>query len=229
MRPRFLLTTTLMLAVGSNLSGCGAVFINQGSANYSAKEGVANPAAKKPKTKKADLSGAVAVLMDDSLSDTYPYGGASGTLQEDEVYSGKSALKCVLNANDYSGVIGDPGKSFDLRKAREDGYVLRFFAKGEAGNEPVMVGFTDSKEDNQEVEVGVSLATAGNLTKEWQKFEVPLKNFPAIGGYWDGSKMHDGVPVQWDKIQCFRFKDNKTGGGSYTIYVDEVCVVPPGK
>jgi hypothetical protein len=41
--------------------------------------------------------------------------------------------------------------------------------------------------------------------------------------------MVDGVPIDWTKIEEFRVKDNRSGRGFYTVYVDEVVVSPPVK
>lgn len=228
MRLRSPLSFVLFLLVSSFLTGCGAVWVNQGAPNYSLNFGMENPAAARG-TKNPELKDAVAVFVDDGVAAIYPYNGAIGSMSDEEVYSGKAALKCVLNPADYSGVICDTGQALDIAKAREDGYVLRFYAKGAKGGEPIMISLNDTKDDSQEVEVSVTLTKYGKLTTEWQKIEIPLKDFPSVGGYWDGSKIVDGVNVQWNKMGQFRVKDNKTGGPQYTVYVDEVAVVPPGK
>ncbi len=211
-----------------SLAGCGAVFVNQGSKNASLADAVRNPDAGK-KAKKADVKGATCVFVDDSVAAIYPYGGANGSMSDDDVYSGKASLKCVLNGAEYSGVICDTGAMFDIKKAREDGYVLRFWIKGATGGEPIWLSLTDSKEDNKEVEVTLDFAKYGPVSSEWKQIEIPLKDFGDIGGYYDGSKMVDGVPCDWTKMEEFRVKDNRSGRALYTVYVDEVVVVPPKK
>ncbi len=228
MRFKIILFFALALIASYYLTGCGAVWVNQGAPHHSLTDGLENPAAARG-TKKPELGAAVVVFVDDSVAAIYPYGGGSGSMSDEEVYSGKAALKCILNPVDYSGIICDTGQGFDIQKARDDGYVLRFWAKGAKGNEPIMISLTDTKDDSQEVEVSVGIGKYGNLTTEWKKIEIPLKDFPAVGGFWDGAKMNDGVAIQWNKIEGFRVKDNKTGGPQYVVYVDEVCVVPPGK
>jgi hypothetical protein len=217
-----------MLALVIVLTGCGAVFINPGSRNASLASGIANPNANR-QTKEPNIKGASAVFVDDSIAAMYPYGGANGAMSDDEVYSGKLAIKCNLNGGDYSGVICETGQLFDLKKAREDGQVLRFWIKGDNGGEPVFISLTDSKAVSKEVEVFVDIAKYGGITTEWKQVQIPLKDFPDIGGYYDGVKMVDGVPIRWDKVEEFRVKDNRSGKGLYTIYVDEVVVSPPVK
>lgn len=228
MHPRQILFILVAFVLSPLLGGCGAVFLNQGSAYYSMNEGLENPAAGRA-TKAPQFGDAVCVFVDDSVAAIYPYGNGAGSMSDEEVYSGKSSLKCTLNPAEYSGIICDTGQGFDIAKAREDGYVLRFWAKGVKGNEPIMISLTDTKDDSQEVEVSVGIDKYGKLTPEWKKVEIPLKDFPGVGGFWDGAKMNDGVAIQWNKIEGFRVKDNKTGGPKYVVYVDEVCVVPPGK
>ena len=217
-----------MLALVTSLTGCGAVFVNQGSRNASLANGIANPDANKT-TKEPDLKNTVAVFVDDGVAAMYPYGGANGAMSDDEVYSGKLALKCNLNGGDYSGVICETGQLFNLKKAREDGDVLRFWVKGDTGGEPIFVSLTDSKAASKEVEVFVDMAKYGGVTTEWKQVQIPLKDFPDIGGFYDGVKMVDGVPIDWTKIEEFRVKDNRSGRGFYTVYVDEVVVSPPVK
>lgn len=228
MRFKFLILFALALIASYYLTGCGAVWVNRGAPNHSLTVGLENPAAARG-SKAPELKDAVAVFVDDSVAAIYPYGGGIGSMSDEEVYSGKTALKCVLNPAEYSGIICDTGQGLDVAKAREDGFVLRFWAKGAKGNEPIMISLTDTKDDSQEVEVSVGITKYGKLTTEWKKIEIPLKDYPNVGGYWDGAKIVDGVAMQWNKVGQFRVKDNKTGGPQYTVYVDEVCVTPPGK
>ena len=227
-RTRALLHIVMIPILAFTLTGCGAVYVNPGSKNASLLDHIPNPDANR-QTKVEDLKKAVAVFVDDSVGALYPYGGANGYMSDDEVYSGTSSLKCLLNGGEYSGIIVDTGQLFNLKKARDDGYVLRFYVKGAEGKEPILISVTDGKDDNKEVEVFVDFAKYGPVTTEWKKAEIPLKDFPDIGGYYDGSKMVDGVAIDWTKIEEFRVKDNRSGRGLYTVYVDEVAVVPPSE
>lgn len=209
-------------------TGCGAVFVNPGSRNASLASGIANPDANR-KTIEPNLKDTVCVFVDDSVPAMYPYGGANSAMSDDAAYSGKLGLKCNLNGGDYSGIICDTGQLFDLKAARDAGDVLRFWIKGDSGGEPVFISLTDGKDDNKEVEVFVDLVKYGGVTTDWRLVQIPLKDFPDVGGYYDGTKMVDGVPVDWTKIEEFRVKDNRSGRGLYAVYVDEVVVSPPVK
>jgi hypothetical protein len=220
-----ILASIVCIPLGLALSGCGAVFVNPGSKNASLADAIPNPNAGK-KAKKADLGKAFCVFVDDGVGALYPYGGANGAMSDDEVYSGKTALKCSLNGADYSGIIVDSGQLTDLKAARDNGAVLRFYTKGDTGGEPIFISITDGKDDNKEVEVFVDFAKYGPVATEWKEARIPLKDFPDNGGYWDGSKMNDGVPIDWTKIQEFRVKDNRSGRGLYAVYVDEAAVIP---
>lgn len=228
MHPKPILIWLMLLSFSVLSSGCGAVFVNRGAVQHSMKVGLDNPDAKKA-SRKADFSESVCVFVDDAVAAIYPYGGAVGSMSDEEVYSGKAALKCMLNGREYSGVIVATGQAFDIRKARDDGYVLRFYAKSVKGNDPVMVSLVDSNEDGQEVEVSLPIDPYGKLSTEWQKFEIPLKDFPDVGGYYDGAKMVDGVKIKWDRISQYRLKDNRTGQPNYTVFADEVSVAPSSK
>jgi hypothetical protein len=217
-----------MFVLAASLAGCGAVFVNQGSRNASLANGVANPDANR-KTVEANVKDAVAVFVDDGVGAIFPYGGANGSMSDDEVYSGNLALKCNLNGGDYSGVICDTGQLFDLKKLRDNGGVLRFWVKGDTGGEPIFISVTDGKDDNKEVEVFIDMVKYGGVTTDWKQVQIPLKDFPDVGGYYDGTKMVDGVPIDWTKIEEFRVKDNRSGRGLYTVYVDEVVASPPVK
>jgi len=217
-----------MFVLATSLAGCGAVFVNQGSRNASLASGIPNPDANR-KTVEANVKDAVAVFVDDGVGAIFPYGGANGSMSDDEVYSGNLALKCNLNGGDYSGVICDTGQLFNLKDLRDKGGVLRFWVKGDTGGEPIFISLTDGKDDNKEVEVFIDMVKYGGVTTDWKLVQIPLKDFPDVGGYYDGTKMVDGVPIDWTKIEEFRVKDNRSGRGLYTVYVDEVVASPPVK
>jgi hypothetical protein len=225
---RTILQAALLLSLAPFFSGCGAVFVNPGSKNHSLLSGIPNPDANR-QTKEPDVKNAAFVFIDDSIAAIYPYGGANGSMSDEDVYSGKMSLKCNLNGGDYSGVICDTGVLTDLKKARDAGDVLRFWVKGTEGGEPIYISVTDGKDDNKEVEVFVDFSKYGGVTSDWKLAQIPLKDFPDVGGFYDGTKMVDGVPIDWTKIEEFRVKDNRSGKGLYTVYVDEVCVSPPVK
>jgi len=219
----------VFLAVLSvSLSGCGAGFIHAGSRNASLASGIENPDANR-KTIESNVKNATAVFVDDSVGAIFPYGGGNGSMSDDAVYSGKLGLKCTLNGGDYSGIICDPGLLFDVKAARDTGEVLRFWVKGDTGGEPIFISLTDGKDDNKEVEVFIDFVKYGGVGTEWKLAQIPLKDFPDVGGYYDGTKMVDGVPIDLTKIEEFRVKDNRSGRGLYTVYVDEVVVSPPVK
>ena len=67
MHPRQLIASFAALVLSTVLSGCGAVFLNQGSAYYSMNEGLENPAAGRA-SKAPQFGDAVCVFVDDSLS-----------------------------------------------------------------------------------------------------------------------------------------------------------------
>lgn len=207
-------------------AGCGAVFVNEGSKNASLLEGIRNPAAYRA-IKPANLKDASLVFIDDNVGVMYTYGGqTNASTTDDTSYSGSSSLQCNLDSSDYSGVIVPMAQAVDLTKARAEGQVLRFAVKGTTGGEPIEVALTDAGDDGKEVEIVAKLGRYGTVGTDWKVIQIPLKDFPDIGGYWDGTKVVEGVPFEWNRVAGFRVRDNKSGRGLYTVYVDEVVVSP---
>ncbi len=210
-------------------AGCGGVFVNPGSKNVSLPLGFINPAANR-KVIPFDFKGAKVIFVSNTVASLIPYGSETfGQMSGDEVHNGSESLKCVLNSNDYSGIIIDAGQSYNLVKARQEGYVLRFWIKGNKNNLPVYVALCDSKTLSHEVEVSLPLSQFKPVTRHWQLYQIPLSDFSNIGAYWNGVANITGVPIHWNEIEEFRVIDQKSGMGMYTVYVNEVAISPPLK
>lgn len=153
---------------------------------------------------------------------TYTYGGKSKIEIVENIYEGKPSIKIVLDAKDYSGGAFAFGP-LDLSGARARG-VLEFMLKSEKGGEKVELNVV--KADDPKVEVGLDLNSVKPISSDWQKYEIPLKDFPEKGLYWNpqaGREIPEEL-TKWDNIGELKFKIKKGENKNCVLYVSDVKI-----
>ena len=160
----------------------------------------------------------------------YSYPSATSFIYETqrEKYAGTSSLIVALDTKAYSGAAIGNYPIADLSEVKENGE-LSFWIKGNVGGEKLAISLIDAdNSDGTKTETTVRLSPKyGTVTKDWQKISIPLKDFPAKGQYWDGSKVN---PDEFDWYDFVEVKfaispsDNR-GKESFIVYIDNVEVV----
>ena len=194
-------------------------------------ENIAHPTAQRPAVKD------VKQLFNNDLPGgafTYVYGGKTAAKVAQAAGGKGGILTCYLDNNDYSGATISLGQSttIDLtpqRKAKAAG--IAFWAKGGPGTGSIYLGILDNEGNDKKVQTKVSLGDFGQIDTTWKYFMVPLRKFQTSGKYWDATKKTEVVAdVMWDKVNEFRFSNNKgenkvAAGEPVVLYVDNFSII----
>ncbi len=153
---------------------------------------------------------------------TYSYGGNSRIEIVADNYKSKPSVKMSLDTKDYSGAAFAFGP-LDLSSARNKG-VLEFMLKSEKGGEQVELNAV--KADDPKIEVGIELSSVKPISSDWQKYEIPLKDFPSKGIYWNSQAGREisGELVEWNRIGELKFKIKKGENKNCVLYVSDVKI-----
>lgn len=177
------------------------------------------------------FAGTVANVYDDNIGKdgryVYAYPENSSSIREvtDERYSGKGALKIVLDTKVYSGAAIGNYPPAELKAFKETGR-LEFWVKGAKGGELFQIILVDSGDaDGTKAEVRVPVAKFAKITTNWQKVSIPLSSFGDEGVWWDGSK-EQKTPFVWNDVVEVKFAILPLPGEkNFTIYVDGIQIV----
>ena len=113
------------------------------------------------------------------------------------------------------------GNPMDFTPYKENG-VLTLWIKSETGGEKIDIGFVD--EDGFLTRRPLALYI-GALTTEWQKVEIPLKNFSDKATRWDndiGKNVRGDF--KWDAVQEFALVFGRADGDEHWIKIDDVKI-----
>lgn len=166
-----------------------------------------------------------APIFRDSLNDLmyyYTYPEATSKLKETDIkYAGIKAIKLDLDPKEYSGAgLGISG--INIEKQR-DKLALEFWIKGEKGGEKIQIGLSDGESDKMKCKVLLPLEKYIIVTKEWQEVNIPLKDFPAEGGFFDGQKVIKS-PFQYNDVIEMNIDSNAKENKDCIIYLDDIRI-----
>lgn len=170
-------------------------------------------------------TGPVVVIFDDELvSCCYTYQSPDlFEVDAKDKKSGKASLKLGWDspAGYWPGAGVGLETTTDLTKYRENG-VLNLWIKSKLGGEKIEIGFIDKDGFLSRRPLYPYLSS---LTTEWQKVEIPLKDFPNKATHWDEA-LGKQVPgsIKWDAIIEFTLLFGKADGNEHWISVDDVRI-----
>lgn len=178
--------------------------------------------------KAAKVSGPVVFYGDAYAGDggggyAYP----NGTAKLEEVPGGhasKVALKASLVTTAWSGG-GIYRSPLDISALREKG-VLEVWAKGGKGGEEIYLGLVD-KANGASVRLSSNTYMPGGLKTDWQRIQIPLKDFPKSGAKWDEATQKSlSFDFDWTKVGEVLFDNNGPQHDNGVIFLDDIVVKP---
>lgn len=139
-------------------------------------------------------------------------------------HSGKLALKASLITTAWSGG-GIFRAPLDLSGYKDKG-VLEVWAKGDKGGEEVFLGLVD-KAHGASVRLSSNSYLPGGLKKDWQRIQIPLKDFPKQGSKWDETAGKNlTFDFDWTQVSEVLFDNNGPNHDNAGISFDDVAVKP---
>jgi hypothetical protein len=139
-------------------------------------------------------------------------------------HDSKKALKVSMITTAWSGG-GVYQAPLDLHTFPEKG-VLELWAKGGKGGEEVYLGLVD-KAHGASLRLSSNTYLPGGLTTEWQKIEIPLKDFPKQGSKWDeATQQNKTFDFDWTQVSEVLIDNNGPDHANGTVFLDDVVVKP---
>lgn len=141
----------------------------------------------------------------------------------------ETSLRFIMEKDDFSGgAVCLYNMTYNLTPYRETG-VLRLWVKATTGKERFLISLVDDDgADGNKTVVRAQSEKYGTLIPgEWVRIDVPLRDYPARGVYWDAEKRVE-VPnaFGWDAVEEFRIEtrlgENPDG---FNILVDNIQIV----
>jgi hypothetical protein len=204
----------------------GEVVVAFANVRVSASYDPAKVAAAKPKPEKP--SGPIVFFNEAYASDgggAYAYPAGAAKL---EVTSGGHESKLCLRASMLTTAWSGGGiyrAPLDLSDYRSKG-VLELWARGGKGGEEVWLGLVD-KANGAAVRLSSNSYLPGGLSKEWQRIQIPLKDFPKQGSKWDEATQRNlTFDFDWTKVGEVLFDNNGPNHDNGTVYFDDVVLKP---
>lgn len=144
-----------------------------------------------------------------------------------EVAGGHASQKClkvnmVTTAWSGGGIYRSP---LDLHSYVAKG-VLEVWAKGAKGGEEIYLGLVD-KAHGASLRLSANTYLPGGLSKDWQRIQIPLRDFPKQGTKWDETKqMNLSFDFDWTKVGEVLIDNNGPDHDNGTVFLDDIAVKP---
>ena len=104
--------------------------------------------------------------------------------------------------------------------------MLEVWAKGDKGGEEVFLGLVD-KAHGASVRLSSNSYLPGGLKKDWQRIQIPLKDFPKQGSKWDETAGKNlTFDFDWTQVSEVLFDNNGPNHDNAGISFDDVAVKP---
>lgn len=168
---------------------------------------------------------AVLIFEDELVSCCYTYQTSDlFDLDIKDKMSGRASLRLGWDvpAGNWPGAGLGLVEVSDFTPYRENG-VLSLWIRSDNGGEKIDVGFVDK--DGYITRKPLDLYI-GSLTTEWQKVEIPLKDFSDRATHWDEA-LGKNVPgdFKWDAVLEVAFVFGRADGDEHWINVDEIVIL----
>lgn len=177
------------------------------------------------KPKAAAPSGNVIFYAEGPASDgggSYAYPAAAKVTDGPGGHASKVALKVDMITTAWSGG-GIYRNPLDLSKFKDKG-VLELWAKGGKGGEELYIGLV-GKSNGMTVRLSSNSYLPGGLKTDWQKIQIPLKDFPANGAHWDEATQKNlNAPFDWATVGEVMFDNNGANNNNALVYLDDVVI-----
>ena len=154
----------------------------------------------------------------------YAYPDAAKILEVGGGHASKKALKVNMVTSAWSGG-GIYRAPLDLHTYVDKG-VLEVWAKGVKGGEEVYLGLVD-KAHGASLRLSSNTYLPGGLTTDWQRVQIPLKDFPKQGSKWDEkTQQNQSFDFDWTQVSEVLIDNNGPDHNNGTVFLDDVVVKP---
>ncbi|MDD5644702.1 MAG: glycosyl hydrolase [bacterium] len=139
-----------------------------------------------------------------SVDYRYSYPDITSDINIVEASEGGYMAEIRLDFSCYSGAAIGLSSCFSLSPRRDD-YCLEFEARQTGSLGALFVSLVADEKEGKKAETTVmSTPVYGFIGKDWNKFSIPVADFPFTGKFWNGGYM-ENLAFDWNNIKEIKF------------------------